>query len=116
MVADLSEYKSHPDKKLTTHVDGVVEGTRDRTDFSIADLAAIFHDVGKLNPNFQDKLDPDATASGYAHHSYLSAFSFLCYWLNNREQVNELVGRSEKIGSLLALIARHHGDLPHFGK
>mgnify|MGYP002762123268 CR=1 FL=1 len=114
MVADLSKFKSHPDKKLTTHVDGVVEGTCDRTDLDIAELAAIFHDVGKLNPNFQDKLDPDSTSSGYAHHSYLSALAFLCYWLNNREQVNELVGRSERIGSLLALIARHHGNLPNF--
>jgi CRISPR-associated endonuclease/helicase Cas3 len=114
MVADLNEYRSHPDKKLTTHVDGVVEGTKDRTDLDIAELAAIFHDVGKLNPNFQDKLDLEAASSGYAHHSYLSAFAFLCYWLNNRDQVNEVVDRPEWIGSLLALIARHHGDLPNF--
>jgi len=114
MVADLSEYNSHPDKRLTTHVNGVVEGTRDRTDLDIAELAAIFHDVGKLNPNFQDKLDPNATSSGYAHHSYLSALAFLCYWLNNQEQISELIGGPEWIGSLLALVARHHGDLPNF--
>lgn len=113
MVANLDRYYSHPDKKLKTHVDGVVEGTRDRTDLDIAELAAIFHDVGKLNPNFQDKLKPDATSSGYAHHSYLSALAFLCYFLNSKEDVLERVGQNG-VGSVLALIAHHHGDLPNF--
>ena len=75
MVADLGDYNSHPDKLLVDHVEGVVEGTRERTDLDVAEFAAIFHDVGKLNPNFQDKLKPDATSSGYAHHSYLSALA-----------------------------------------
>ena len=113
MVADLKDYKSHPDKKLTTHVQGVVEGTRDRTDLDIAELAAIFHDIGKLNPNFQDKLKPDATSSGYAHHSYLSALAFLCYFLRNKEDVLDKIDRTG-LGSTLALIAHHHGDLPNF--
>lgn len=113
MVADLSKYNSHPDKKLTEHVDGVVEGTRERTDLDIAELAAIFHDVGKLNPNFQAKLEPNESSSGYAHHSYLSAFAFLCYFLENKERVLDMVGRNE-LGSVLALIARHHGNLPNF--
>jgi CRISPR-associated endonuclease/helicase Cas3 len=113
MVADLNEYKSHPDKKLTTHVDGVVKGTKDRTDLDIAELAAIFHDVGKLNPNFQDKLDPDATSSGYAHHSYLSALAFLCYFLRNKEAVLDWIGRNG-VGSVLTVIAHHHGNLPNF--
>jgi len=113
MVANLEQYNSHPDKKLLTHVGGVVEGTRERTDLDIAELAAIFHDVGKLNPNFQNKLKSDASSSGYAHHSYLSALAFLCYFLRNKDEVLGQVGRNE-IGSILALIAHHHGDLPNF--
>jgi len=114
VVVDLDEYNSHPDKKLTTHVEGVVEGTRERTDLDIAELAAIFHDVGKLNPNFQAKLEPGRSPSGYDHHSYLSAFAFLCYWLNNREWISNLVEGTEWVASLVTLIARHHGDLPDF--
>jgi CRISPR-associated endonuclease/helicase Cas3 len=113
MVADLGDYNSHPDKLLVDHVEGVVEGTRERTDLDVAELAAIFHDVGKLNPNFQDKLKPDATSSGYAHHSYLSALAFLCYFLRNKDDALDEIGR-DGLGSVLALIAHHHGDLPNF--
>jgi CRISPR-associated endonuclease/helicase Cas3 len=113
MVADLGDYNSHPDKLLVDHVEDVVEGTRERTDLDVAELAAIFHDVGKLNPNFQDKLKPDATSSGYAHHSYLSALAFLCYFLRNKDDALDEIGR-DGLGSVLALIAHHHGDLPNF--
>jgi CRISPR-associated endonuclease/helicase Cas3 len=113
-VADLDAYNSHPDKKLTVHVDGVVEGTRSRTDLAIADLAAIFHDVGKLNPNFQEKLKPDGKPGSYDHHSYLSATAFLCYFLQNRKQTLEEVHGQNGLGSVLTLIARHHGNLPDF--
>jgi len=113
-VADLDTYNSHPDKKLTVHVDGVVEGTRSRTDLAIADLAAIFHDVGKLNPNFQEKLKPNGKPSGYDHHSYLSAAAFLSYFLQNRRQAMAQVGGRNGLGSVLTLIARHHGNLPDF--
>ena len=113
-MADLDAYNSHPDKKLTVHVDGVVEGTRSRTDLSVADLAAIFHDVGKLNPNFQEKLKPNGRPNGYDHHSYLSAAAFLSYFLKNREQALEQAGGRNGMGSVLTLIARHHGNLPDF--
>jgi CRISPR-associated helicase Cas3/CRISPR-associated endonuclease Cas3-HD len=116
LVADLRSYRSHPDKKLLTHAKGVVEGTKERTALDIAEIAAIFHDVGKLNPHFQQKLD-DEEPDGYANHSYLSAFAFLCYFQKNEQQIRSGFGEDrEWIGSVLALIARHHGNLPDFPK
>ena len=113
-MVNLDNYNSHPDKKLAVHVDGVVKGTRSRTDLSTADLAAIFHDIGKLNPNFQEKLNPNGKPNGYDHHSYLSAAAFLSYFLKNRMRTLEQVGGRNGLGSVLTLIARHHGNLPDF--
>lgn len=112
-MADVTTYRSHPDKKLVNHVNGVIEGTKARTALDIAEIAAVFHDVGKLNPNFQQKLKGEKP-SGYANHAYLSAFAFLCYCLRNEKQIRDLAGSGARIGSILALIARHHGNLPDF--
>ena len=54
---DISTYRSHPNKSLLDHTQGVLEGVQLRTNSKVAEIAAIFHDVGKLNPNFQKKLD-----------------------------------------------------------
>ncbi len=56
-MVDLNQYRSHPDKTLLDHTKGVLAGVKSRTPLKIAELAAIFHDVGKMNPNFQAKLD-----------------------------------------------------------
>ncbi|MDP2989319.1 MAG: hypothetical protein Q8O57_01990, partial [Kiritimatiellota bacterium] len=70
MVSDITTLRSHPDKFLLDHIKGVIENTKKLTNSRIAELVAIFHDLGKINPNFQDKLDPNKTAYGYANHSY----------------------------------------------
>lgn len=114
LVVDLTQYRSHPDKRLLVHTEGVIERIRSRTKLKISELAAIFHDVGKLNPNFQQKLDRPKV-NGYSNHSYLSAFTFLCYCAANQEAVlNAFNNEKEWIGSVLAIIAHHHGDLPDF--
>src|SRR5690625_1967299 len=99
MVADLTTLKSHPDKFLISqengekgHVDGVVGNVKKITNSKWAELIAIFHDLGKTNPNFQDKLDPHKIVKGYSNHSYLSAFSFFCAFAGvkkNREKLNK---------------------------
>lgn len=113
-MVDLTRYRSHPDKQLLVHTRGVVEEVRTITNLKIAEFAAIFHDVGKLNPNFQRKLDMQR-AEGYSNHAYLSAFGFLCYCAANQEDVlSTFNNEKEWMGSILAIIAHHHGDLPNF--
>ena len=57
MVPDIKLLKSHPDKLLLKHVQGVIDNTKKLTNSRFAELVAIFHDLGKINPNFQAKLE-----------------------------------------------------------
>jgi CRISPR-associated endonuclease Cas3-HD len=117
MDADLrNRYRSHPDKLLHVHTRGVVEGVERRTSSKIAAVAAIFHDLGKLNPNFQPKLD-GIKVSGYSNHAYLSALAWLCFMRENAELVKELIGGNPAhVYSVAAIVARHHGHLPDMEK
>ncbi|MBU0464666.1 MAG: CRISPR-associated endonuclease Cas3'', partial [Proteobacteria bacterium] len=112
-MVDLDSYLSHPDKSLLVHTKNVQELIRDTT-LKIARFAAIFHDIGKLNPNFQAKLKGEKN-TGYSNHSYLSAYIFLCYCsANHQEVLKEFNNKPKWLGSILAIIAHHHGDLPDF--
>lgn len=118
MVADLTKYKSHPHKELTVHTQGVLDKTMALTNMEIAEIAAIFHDLGKMNPNFQDKLDKTKTAKGYGNHAYLSAYGFFCFVKNNMEYLKQKLGgdihSQNKMIAIIAIIAKHHGNLPNF--
>jgi CRISPR-associated endonuclease/helicase Cas3 len=127
MVVDINKLKSHPNKTLFTHVNGVVNGTKALTGLKIAELAAIFHDLGKMNFGFQVKVYPTIENDlgikvteadrKYSHHAYLSAYAFWCYYLNNGAELEEYFGRRISRNELMALIiiiAKHHGNLPNF--
>ena len=128
MVANLKNIRSHPDKYLISqdngekgHVDGVIENTKKLTSLKWAELVAIFHDLGKINPNFSDKLDSNKIVDGYANHSYLSAFAFFCAFgcdENNRKNLTLWSGIDKltelDILALGVVIAKHHGNLPDF--
>lgn len=121
-MVDVNALKSHPDKKLLTHVDGVIENVRKLTrGFSVAEFAelvAVFHDWGKINPNFQKKLDKISTTA-YSHHAYLSAYAFFAFCSDkaNLRLVSSFL-KDNIIGNdliaLIILIAKHHGHLPDF--
>jgi CRISPR-associated endonuclease/helicase Cas3 len=126
-VVDISKLKSHPSKTLLTHVNGVIGGTKALTDLKMAELAAIFHDLGKMNFGFQIKVYPNIEADlgikvtdgdrKYSHHAYLSAYAFLCYYLKNGAELKDFFGKHISQNELLALIiiiAKHHGNLPNF--
>lgn len=121
MVSDITLLKSHPGKPLLKHVQGVIDNTKKLTNSRFAELVAIFHDLGKINPNFQDKLDPLKAASGYANHAYLSAYAFFCAFCCNKKNADALkqfldvseLTQNDLI-ALSVIIAKHHGNLPDF--
>lgn len=121
MVPDISKLKSHPDKLLFDHIDGVVRNVKKLTDSRFAELLAIFHDLGKINPNFQDKLIPNKQVKGYANHAYLSAYAFFCTFAStydNRKILEKWLNiqpvTSNHIIALSVLLAKHHGNIPDF--
>lgn len=122
MGTDLTNtFFSHRDKPLEKHLGGVAQKVLRRTsglptnlNLKLAEIAALFHDLGKINPYFQLKLK-SVKPQGYSGHSYLSAFALFCFTSSNREKVKEWCDNiPEGYLSLLAMIARHHGDLPDF--
>ena len=109
-MVSLSDYQSHPGKPLQKHISGVIEGVRSRTNLKLAEIAAIFHDLGKINPNFQNKLDPQFLTkldreldSDYANHAYLSAFSFLCYCTTNQKEILKVFHQAGYITQLFVV-------------
>lgn len=118
---DITTFRSHPDKFLLDHIQGVIENTKKLSNSKFAELVAIFHDLGKLNPNFQDKLDSSKIVNGYANHSYLSAYTFFCVFGLSTQNLESLKNflmvdsftRNDLI-ALTVLIAKHHGNLPDF--
>lgn len=112
-MVDITSYHSHPHKTLIQHTTGVLHKVRSLTDLKMAEIAAVFHDFGKLNPNFQLKIKGEDTV-GYSNHSYLSAISFLCFCATNSESILSELGNKENLAGALAIIAHHHGGLPDF--
>lgn len=122
MGTDLDLYKSHPDKLLEVHIMGVLQKAQKRTKLPLAELSVLIHDLGKINPNFQAKLDPDKKDKylGYSHHSYLSVLAFLCYLTKNQAAFRAFIGAVDstqlrlEIVRIVAIVAHHHGHLPNF--
>lgn len=118
MVPDLS-FKSHPDKPLEDHICGVISKSRKCSSLAITEFAALFHDLGKINPNFQKKLK-EIIVKDYSRHSYLSVLAFFFYLKANEMDAFSILKASNKpdfaikVLQTIALIAYHHGDLPNF--
>lgn len=118
---DITTLKSHPHKLLLTHVDGVIKNVQKLTKSKWAELLAIFHDLGKVNPNFQNKLHANRKINGYSNHAYLSAYAFFCAFAgiaSNNEKLKSWLSNTDvtqnDLIALSVLIAKHHGNLPDF--
>lgn len=125
MLVDVNELKSHPNKRLFTHIDGVISNVKkvnnSRSSGKLAELVAIFHDLGKINPYFQKKLENRLVINNYSNHAYFSAFSFFCAFRYNR---NNFLALKDKLSvqeltqnqliALTIIIAKHHGHLGDF--
>ncbi len=112
MDIDLTKkYRSHPNKLLIDHLKGVAQKAKRNTSAKAVELACLFHDLGKINPNFQNKLDGKKT--GYDNHAYLSAFAWLLFCQRNIDFLKEIFSKDvSQIFSISAIIAKHHSDLP----
>jgi CRISPR-associated endonuclease/helicase Cas3 len=95
---------------LIEHIKGVVRNVKAQTNSNYAELAAIFHDLGKMNKNFQSKLKGERP-KGYSNHSLLSAYAFFCMAFSERR--NKMLTINDIFG-IIVLIAKHHGNLPDF--
>ena len=84
-----------------------------------AELIAMVHDLGKMNPNFQKKLLGAAVDGSYSSHAYFSAYAFyvLCAHPDNLKKISALLNKkvtNRDALALVVLIAKHHGNLPDF--
>lgn len=116
MVPDLTKIESHPGKLLKVHINGVCEKSAKRTSSILAKFAALFHDFGKINPNFQQKLQGKKSVE-YSQHSYISAFAFLNWYISNRIEAHKLLcldgNDLTNLKLITAIILHHHGHLPN---
>lgn len=118
---DIKNLKSHPDKLLSKHLEGVMNNVRQLTNSKKTELVAVWHDLGKCNPNFQKKL-LGGSVKGYDKHSYISAFALFCAIVFCKKNKDEAFDNyidmssltSNELLALVAIIAKHHGDLPDF--
>jgi CRISPR-associated endonuclease/helicase Cas3 len=119
MKKEAVKHRSHPKKWLEDHINGVISKTVMRTDSPVAFVAALFHDLGKLNPNFQLKLN-GTKVSEYSNHSLLSAAGLICFIFKNRDFLKKWFSEEQNIAMVkfkmvLAVIIAHHGNLPNLG-
>lgn len=111
--------ESHPGKPLEQHIKGVLTKCKKNSDTALSVVAVLFHDLGKLNPNFQKKLKGIKTR-GYSNHSYLSVIVFFSFLLNNEKLTSKFLNAGSKenfrilIWQLVSIVAHHHGNLPDF--
>lgn len=108
---------SHPNKPLEVHIKGVLKKYERNSSLPFGRLAVLFHDLGKLNPNFQKKILGQST-DGYTHHSYLSVIAFYSFILKNKTafcnylHITDDIELKVKIWQIISIIAHHHGNLP----
>ena len=112
---NLNNCYSHPGKLLKVHLENVALLSKRFTSSDAAGLVSLFHDIGKVNPNFQEKLN-GLCPKGYDHHAYLSAYAFLMFLIKNPDIFKALVPQgfnsNNFLISLITIVAKHHGDLP----
>ncbi len=115
ILKDMKNYcpLSHPNKPLINHLKGILT-VADITDlFLIADA---FHDVGKMNDNFQLKIQ-SLPYKGYSNHAHISAYYLINGFVNNRETIIKRFPfiTEENFDMILLILANvvigHHGYL-----
>ena len=110
------KYYSHPGKALEIHLKNVSQLIKEKNECIEAQIAGLFHDLGKINPNYQTMLNTKKK-KGYTNHSYLSAYIWLYFCKKNMDFINyELKLSIKSIWIITLIIAKHHGNLPDLEK
>lgn len=110
--------KSHPDKLLIDHKKGILS-IAEVNDLLL--IATSFHDVGKMNDNFQKKIN-NKKFSGYSNHAYISAYYLINAFINNEKTILKRfsfinVDNFETILIILVnVVIGHHGCLRNIEK
>lgn len=106
---------SHPNKPLINHLKGILTiADTDITDLLL--IADAFHDVGKMNDNFQLKIQ-GLPYSGYANHAHISAYYLINGFVNNKEVIYKRFPfiNEENFKMILLILVNvvvgHHGYL-----
>jgi CRISPR-associated endonuclease/helicase Cas3 len=116
------EFKSHSDKLLIEHINGII-GLDPKNE--LLNIAAIFHDIGKLTDNFQKRLEGGyyVDVDGYTHHSYISAYYLINAFCNtkNDEYFSKYFSVIKNDDAILLLklinvVVGHHTNLRNIKK
>lgn len=123
----LKRIYSHPEsskytkgKPLTTHIEHVLNKALKKyygpeKYIKYIELTAIFHDIGKINPNFQKYLfiiNKDDFGGRYKNHGYLSAITLILLIISNKQFFIDNDYDLNLLGLIIILIAKHHCNLP----
>lgn len=110
-------FYSHPNKKISKHVEGIINKSFGDVDDWTKNLI-IKHDWGKINRNFQNKILNNDKFSGYNHHSYLSAI-LNTLWSIYYHKYNGTITNKDIQSEIILInlsISGHHTTLKNIDK
>jgi len=110
---DFLNWPSHPGKPLRIHTEEVRDRAIQKHDSPIVRISSLFHDVGKLNPNFPKHLFRLLAHDEYKNHAYLSFLVFY-NWCFLKHHTNLLTTQDQMISTAMCII-KHHGSLCDIG-
>ena len=111
--------KSHPDKKLTEHLNGVKEWgeyflkyspneiVKKHSDKELLECFLLLHDIGKATMYFQKYINSEQTDKELKTHAHLSALIFLNYVT----KIGKTENYEQTIKSMYMSIFKHHDQL-----
>jgi CRISPR-associated endonuclease/helicase Cas3 len=113
--------KSHPRKALNVHTLGVKNRSLALYQDYRVKTMSLFHDVGKIGPYFQDRLNKKDTKDKYTNHSYLSFIALLNYVsiihdVKTFKRKPGIVADWQDLIMIGVCILKHHGGLPNLYK
>lgn len=107
--------KSHPIESIQEHTEALLQNLEilrkvhpnpEHVDWELLELACIYHDLGKMNPLFQEKIQLGTRPIGEVPHNYLSTA-----FVDTRTLVG-ILGK-DRLKIMINAIAYHHDRAPY---